>query len=375
MTTHPASLGSPASRAPRRPAPREQLGLRDVLGAGVLVGCAIDGGLPAALRPVERKLLCHHFNALTPENLLKPGNAQPTEGRFNLRDADATVAFARANNLAVIGHCLMWHQQCPDWFFKNGGAAASRDLLLARMEKHIDTVVGRYRGMIHGWDVFNEAIAEPGDYLRDTPFTQIAGPDVIADAFRMAHAADPDAELYYNDFNIEVPDKRERTLRLLRELLDAGVRVDAVGIQGHWLLDRVPFDDLEAAIEAFHALGLKVMITELDLDVVERPDCGADVAVHHDYSVADDVYRQGCPDEVLRRQAEQYAKLFDLIRRHADKVARVSFWGLHDGRSWLNYWPGERTNHPLLFDRDCRPKIAYDAVARMLESHGPKRPA
>jgi endo-1,4-beta-xylanase len=236
------------------------------------------------------------------------------------------------------------------------------------LREHIHAVVGHYRGRLSGWDVANEAIADEGEFLRDTPALRAIGPDHVLRAFELAREADPGVELYYNDYNIEQPAKRRRTLRLLRELLAAGARVDGVGIQGHWLLDRVPFDDIAAAISEYRALGLQVMITELDIDVVERPDCSADISVHRAYSPAADLYRDGLPIAVALRQAEQYAQLFRIFME-SGAVSRVTFWGLHDGLSWLNTWPGKRTNHPLLFDRACRPKAAYAAVLETAGGH------
>jgi endo-1,4-beta-xylanase len=315
--------------------------------------------LPASLDAAERALLARHFNVLTPENCMKPGPIHPTPERFEFAMSDALVQFAAERDLPVVGHCLCWHQQSPDWMF---AAGIGRRAALAQLRQHIHGVAGRYRGRLLGWDVVNEAIADDGETLRDTPAAREIGPDFIERAFELAREADPGAQLYYNDYNIERPAKRERTLRLLDRLLASGARVDGVGIQGHWQLDQVPFDDLRAAIDAYAALGLKVMITELDLDVVERPDCSADLAVQRAYAPAEDVYRDGLPEPIARAQAEQYARLFQLFGERPGAVTRVSFWGLHDGRSWLNTWPGKRTNHPLLFDRAGRPKPAFDAV-------------
>ncbi len=356
----PSALGSQLTRPVS-----VELSLRSH-GRGLRLGCAIDDVRAGRITDTEQALLQKHFDVLTPENSMKPALIQPTEGELHFDSPDALVAFAEAHGLGVVGHCLVWHQQCPDWFFKDGDAPAGRELVLDRMRKHIHALAGRYRGRVLGWDVVNEAIDDKQGFFRPTKWIEHIGEDFIEHAFRYAQAADPDAELYYNDFNIEQPAKRDKTLRLLKQLQSAGVRLDGVGIQGHWILDQVPFDDIEAAIHAYHALGLKVMVTELDIDVVDRPDCGADVSLHAAYTVEQDVYRDGCPPEVLERQADQYARLFDLFRRHRDKVDRVSFWGLHDGKSWLNEWPGQRTNHPLLFDRDCQPKAAYRRVIQLL---------
>jgi endo-1,4-beta-xylanase len=318
----------------------------------------VGGTLPGSLEPRGRELLVQHFDVLTPENCMKPGPIHPERGRPDFAAGDALVAFAERHGMAVVGHCLSWHQQCPSWLYPAG---IDRDGALAQLREHIQAVAGHYRGRLQGWDVVNEAIADEGEFLRDTPALRAIGPDHVLQAFQLAREADPGAELYYNDYNIERPAKRQRTLRLLRELLAAGARVDGVGIQGHWILDQVPFDDIRDAIAEYRALGLKVMITELDIDVVDRPDCSADISVQRAYSPASDVYRDGLPAEVAERQAEQYARLFRLFSEPG-AVSRVTFWGLHDGLSWLNTWPGTRTNHPLLFDRACQPKRACTAV-------------
>ena len=323
------------------------------------VGCAVGGTLPESLSQSERELVTRHFTSLTPENCMKPEPIHPEPGRYDFSAADALLGFAEAHGLRVVGHTLCWHQQTPDWFFQPD---ADEKPIRERLRDHIHTVVERYRGRIHGWDVVNEAIADDAaavaGYLRETPWLRALGDDYLRFAFECAREADPAAELYYNDYNLERPAKRQRALRLLRSLLDQGTPVAGVGIQGHWILDQVPFDDIEGAIEEYAALGLKVMFTELDLDVIERPDCSADLAVQRAYSLAEDIYRAGCPADVLARQAEQYARLFRLFAG-APAVTRVAFWGLDDGRSWLNSWPGKRTNHPLLFDRECRPKPAF----------------
>ena len=260
------------------------------------VGCALGGKLPDALSPGEQALVQRHFNVITPENCMKPAPLAPEEGRYDFATADAFVNFAERNGLAVVGHTLCWHAQTPPWFFARG---MDRPSALDQLAHHIRSVAGRYRGRVQGWDVVNEAIADRTEteeqFLRDTPALRAIGADYVERAFELARAADPSAELYYNDYNIERPDKRQRTLRLLERLQRSGSPVDGVGIQGHWQLDQVPFDDIRVAIDAYVSLGLKVMITELDIDVVERPDAGADTALHRAYAPDDDIYRDGCP--------------------------------------------------------------------------------
>jgi endo-1,4-beta-xylanase len=342
-----------------------EVGLKQLSRPGLDLGVAVGGRLPASLTPHEREVLVRHFAVLTPENCMKPAPIHPEEARYDFAMADAFVRFAGEHGLGVVGHTLVWHSQCPDWFFEAGGAPASRAQVLARMEAHIHTVVGRYRGKIQGWDVVNEAITDAGEYLRETRWLKSIGQEFLEHAFRFAQAADPGVELYYNDYNIERRDKLARTLRLLDQLQKSGVRLDGVGIQGHWQLDKVPYDEIAEAIEQYAARGLKVMFTELDIDVLDRLDSGADVSAQRAHPLPD-LYPAGCPDDVLQRQAEQYGRLFELFERYPSAVTRATFWGMADGMSWLNYWPGKRTNYPLLFDRESRPKPAFHAVAQAL---------
>jgi endo-1,4-beta-xylanase len=322
------------------------------------LGAAIPG---PELNPAEQELLRANFTVVTPENCMKPRQTEPAEGRFTFERADALVAFAQQNGLKVNGHTLLWHMSCPNWFFQEGEKPAGRDLVLKRMRNHISGLVTHFRGKMLSWDVVNEALSDKqGEYLRNTPWLKSIGEDFVREAFIAARKADPDVQLYYNDYRLEVPDKRAKALRLLRDLKQQQVPIDGIGIQGHWALDQVPFQDLEDAIVAFHAEGVKVMITELDLDMVPRAASGADIGQRE--SGSNDPYAKGCPPEMLKRQAEQYAKLFALFHKHADKIARVTFWGLHDGRSWLNGWPRKRTNYPLLWDRKLQPKPAFAAV-------------
>ena len=321
------------------------------------IGAAIPCG---DLSDAERLLLVSNFTNVTSENCLKPRAIEPEEGVFTFEKGDAFVEFARKNGLKVNGHTLLWHESCPDWFFLENGRPAGREVVLRRMRNHVETEAAHFRGKVASWDVVNEALCDGPGYLRQSKWLACIGEDYLAEAFLAAQKGDPGAELYYNDYGIEAPAKREKTLRLIRELKAKHVRLDGVGIQGHWSLDKIPFRAIEDAIEAFHAEGLKVMITELDIDMVPRKTSGAEAGSRE--SGVDDPYVRGCPAEVLRRQADQYGALFALFRKHAGKIARVTFWGLHDGRSWLNTWPRKRTNHPLLWGRDLEPKPALGTV-------------
>ena len=345
--------------------------LHKAFGDHFLIGAAVPP--PGQLDPAERKLLSAQFNAITAENCMKPAFLQPQEGRFDFATSDSLVDMARSHGMMVNGHTLVWHSQTPDWFFRDGDKPAGRELLLARMRAHIAAVAGHFAGRVASWDVVNEAIDDGDAYLRPSPWLKGIGPDFVAEAFIAAHKADPDAELIYNDYGIENPRKRDKTLRLIRELKERNAPIHGIGIQGHYQLDRIPFGEIEAAILAYHAEGLSVAITELDIDVVPRSTTGADIAQRE--SQSQDPFAKGLPEDVQSRLADQYARLFALFLKHSDKIKRVTFWGLHDGRSWLNSFPFKRTNHPLLWDRKLQPKPAFGSVIRIAHARSPLSPA
>ncbi len=270
--------------------------------------------------------------------------------------------------MKVVGHTLCWHGQTPPWMFRGAdGKPLPRDEALRNLKGHIDAVVGHFKGKVIGWDVVNEAISDAKDgYLRDTPARRAIGDDYIVKAFEFAHAADPGAELYYNDYGNEDAGKREKTIRLIRELKAAGVHLDAVGIQCHLRLDEPDAADrLDRAIEAYSAEGVKVVLSELDVDVLPRSVRGADVAARE--RVGANPYTHGLPPEVAEAQARFYRRFFQVVLKHPGVVTRVTFWGTHDGLSWLNFWPVSfRTNHPLLWDRALKPKPAFGAVLEAL---------
>jgi endo-1,4-beta-xylanase len=314
--------------------------------------------------PAVLALVARHATAVSPENIMKPGPLQPRPGAFSFAAADAFVALAAERGWTVYGHTLTWHIQGADWMFTGpDGAPAGRESVLERQRTHIATVAGRYAGRIRAWDVVNEALADGGgaEDLRDSPWSRACGWDFVPNAFRAAAAADPQAQLLYNDYMIESEPKRSRALRLVARLRAEGCRVDGIGIQGHWTLDHPPIADIEAGIRAFAAAGLAVHITELDVAVLPRQAVGADLQAR-DGTVADP-YRDGLPPAMQERLARRYAEIFACFVRNADAIERVTFWGAHDGASWLNDWPVKgRTDHPLLFDRALQPKPAFAAV-------------
>jgi len=308
------------------------------------------------------------FNAITPENVLKWERVHPRLDGYDFAASDQFVAFGERNGMFIVGHTLLWHQQTPRWVFQDAsGNRVSRDTLLARLRDHIHTVVGRYKGRIKGWDVVNEAVDEDGS-LRKTPWLEIIGPDYLAKAFQWAHEADPSAELYYNDYSVENAPKRAGVVALVRDLQAKGVRITGVGLQGHNRIEWPSLAQQDSTIAAFAALGMKVMITELDIDVLprvtQRPP-SADVSLTAAPDPKLDPYAAGLPDSVQQVLAKRYGDLFGVYMKHRNTISRVTFWGVADGDSWLNNWPVRgRTSYPLLFDRAGLPKPAFDAVIR-----------
>jgi endo-1,4-beta-xylanase len=318
--------------------------------------------------PRHARLIAEQFNCITPGNEMKPDALQRVKGRFTFERADRIVAFAQAHGMEVIGHTLVWHNQAPKWLFEDeSGNPLPREVALANMKDHITTVMRHYKGRVKGWDVVNEAIPDgPGD-LRETPAQRAIGDDYVLKAFEFAHEADPDAELYYNDYNIERDYKRDRALRLVRRVRDAGLRIDGVGIQGHWLLESPDIAEIERGIKAYLDEGFNVMITELDIDPLpRRGGGGADLSAAEREGL--DPYKNGLPDEMQQKLADRYREVFALLMRYP-QVSRVTFWGTTDDNTWLNNFPVRgRTNHPLLWDRQYQPKPAFDAVYRVLQS-------
>jgi endo-1,4-beta-xylanase len=345
--------------------------LKDLMPRGILIGAAVNGRQMSGGDVVSTDIVKRQFSTISPENVLKPGPIHPAADRFNFEPADQFVAFAREHGLAAIGHCLVWHQQTAPWMFAGeGGARPTRDQMLTRLRTHIETVVGRYKGRIHGWDVVNEALDEDGS-LRKTQWLELVGEDFIAKAFEYAHAADPDAELYYNDYNLWKPAKREAAIRLVKKLKAQGLRVDGIGEQAHWGVDEPPLADIDATVAALATSGAKVLLTEMDIDVLPRdPDMwGADLSKKATIRAKTNIYPDGLPEEAQRRLAQRYADIFSIVLKHRQAVGRVTFWGVTDAHSWLHNFPiPGRTNYPLLWDRQGQPKRAFDAVVEVLKA-------
>ena len=340
--------------------------LKDVFKSSFLIGTALtDGQINGKdIKAVTR--MREHFNSITAENVMKWGIIHPKPDAYDFELADRFVALGEKDDLFLVGHTLVWHAQTPDWVFQDeSGISVTREVLLERMKNHIIAVVGRYKGSVQGWDVVNEAIKDDGQ-MRKSKWFEIIGEDYVQKAFEYAHEADPDAELYYNDYSLYFPAKRNSTIRLLRNLLSKGVRVNGIGLQGHWVLDcPEKLADIEDTILTFSQLGVKVMVTELDVSVLPFPEKqkGADVTLSLEWQERYNPYSDVLPDSIQKRLADRYSELFQLFDRHKDKISRITIWGIHDGQSWRNYWPVRgRTDYPLLFDREYQSKPAYKAV-------------
>jgi endo-1,4-beta-xylanase len=307
---------------------------------------------------------------------MKAGPINPRPGVYNWAPADAFVEFGEKNGMFIVGHTLVWHNQTPEWFFQDStGKPNTPAAQIERMRAHIEAVAGRYAGRVHAWDVVNEVIDNDGSYRPTTWVNSVGnGDELVKAAFRFAARYAPNTELYYNDFNAWRPAKRDGIVRMVRMLQKEGIRIDGIGMQGHWGLNYPRAEYIEAAIDSFAALGVKVMITELDVDVLpvsrEGQVIGQALADPQfrleEFEAYLDPYKGGLPDEVQSRLTERYAEIFGIFHRKRDKIDRVTFWGVHDGASWKNGSPiPMRTNYPLLFDRSRRPKPAFDAVMRI----------
>ncbi len=339
--------------------------LKDAFKNDFLVGAAINRAQIYEQDSNNDPIIKAQFNSISPENVLKWEAVHPEPDKFDFSAADAYVNFGEKNHMAIIGHTLVWHSQTPAWVFEDAnGKSVDRETLLNRMSNHIFTVMGRYKGRLKGWDVVNEAVGDDGT-LRQSRWMRIIGEDFLVKAYEFAHAADPNAELYYNDFGLENPDKRSCALALIKNLQSRGVKITGIGLQGHYRLTEPDLKQVDETISAFSALGLKVAITELDINVLPSPtrSLSADVNQRFAARAALNPYTNGLPDSVQQELAGRYAGLFSVFLKHHGEISRVTFWGVSDGDSWLNDWPvSGRTSYPLLFDRNHAPKPAFRAV-------------
>jgi endo-1,4-beta-xylanase len=344
--------------------------LKEVFKNDFLIGGALNRSLVTGRDPNAATLAAKHFDTATPENDLKWQLVHPQPSQYNWAPVDSFIAFCEKNKMFAVGHCLVWHTQTPRWVFQDeADNALTRDALLARMKDHITTVVGHCKGRIKGWDVVNEALNDSGT-LRDDPrgpWFRIIGQgdpnkkyDHVENAFRWAHEADPEAELYYNDYNLEVSRaKCDAAVALVKYLKSKGLRIDGVGIQLHGGLTYPSAAGLDYALTSLAATGVKVMITELDIRTQTRGYRGADVGKVNRAGTSD---ANAANAETQKKLADKYVEIFSVLLKHKKAIARVTFWGVYDKTSWIG-------GSPLLFDRNCQPKEAFFAVVKAAQGN------
>ena len=351
---------------------RAQTTLKDAFKNDFRIGAALNQGEFTGENSNADAIVKAQFNTISPENVLKWESVNPLPGQFDFSEADRYVQFGQKNGMFIVGHNLIWHQQTPRWVFEDdNGKAVDRETLLQRMREHIFTVVGRYRGKIGGWDVVNEAVNEDGT-LRESPWRKIIGYDYLIKAYQFAHEADPQAELYYNDYSLENLPKRNGAIALVKKLQAAGIPLTAIGLQEHDQMNWPSTCQVDETVSDFARLGIKVMVTELDVDVLPSatPSQGADISMNVALQAELNPYTNGLPDSVQQKLAQRYADLFAVFVKHHDSITRVTFWGVTDADSWLNSWPVRgRTSYPLLFGRDFQPKPAFAAVMATATTH------
>jgi endo-1,4-beta-xylanase len=347
--------------------------LKDVYKKAFLIGVAVNPAITSGRDKASQDIVIKHFNSITVENVMKAALINPRPGVYNWGPADDYVAFGEKHNMFIIGHTLVWHNQVPAWFFTNAeGKPNTKEEQIERLRSHIQAVAGRYAGRVHAWDVVNEVIGEDGNY-RPTSWVNAFGngDTLVKYAFRFAAQYAPNTELYYNDFNAWRPSKRDGIVRMVKMLQKEGIRIDGVGMQGHWGLNYPKTKYIEDAIDAYAGCGMKVMITELDVDVLpltrEGQIIGQSMSERQfqleEFKEFLDPYQKGLPANVQQQLTKRYEELFSIFYKRRDKIARVTLWGVEDGMNWKNDYPvPNRTNYPLLWDRQRKPKPALNAV-------------
>ena len=345
--------------------------LKDSLKDKFMIGVAMNAAQITGADSASVEIIKNQFNSITAENCMKSEELQPIEGEFNFELADKFVKFGEENNMYIIGHTLIWHSQAPKWFFTDEkGTDVSREVLIERMKKHIFTVVGRYKGKVKGWDVVNEAFEDDGSW-RKSKFYQIIGEDYMKLAFQFAHEADPDADLYYNDYSMAHKGRRDAVVNMIKKLQSEGVKIDGIGMQGHMDMESPVIGEFEKSLVAFAQAGMKVMITELDLTILPRPDrnVGAEISASFEYQQSLNPYSEGLPDSAATALHDRYNEFFKLFMKHSDKIERVTLWGVSDRQSWRNNWPVRgRTDYPLLFDVNYQPKPIVKTIIEEAKS-------
>ena len=344
----------------------KQSGIKQAFADDFLMGTALSNETLEGKHPELLQLVAREFNSITPENCMKWGVMEPQQGQPQWQLPDTFVEFGSQHGMRIVGHTLVWHSQTPPWAFKDEkGARISADELKKRMQTRIQTLLGRYKGRVHMWDVVNEAIEDDEKGWRKSQWFEILGPEFMEFAFRTAHDADPKAHLLYNDYNEHNAGKRKFLIDILNDYRKRGVPIHGVGFQGHIGLDYPDLAEYERSIVDVAATGVRIHITELDVDALPRAwqFTGAEISALSEYKDELNPYTQGLTPKAEQQLTARYREVFELFIKHRDKIERVTTWGTHDGESWKNDFPVRgRTNYPLLFDRQLQPKAAYQAL-------------
>ncbi|MBI1933102.1 MAG: endo-1,4-beta-xylanase [Ignavibacteriales bacterium] len=341
--------------------------LKEVFANSFYIGTSLNMNQIIGKDKKAVELVEKHFNTITAENIMKWEKIHPEPGKYNFEPVDSFVAFGRKNNMLIIGHTLLWHAQTPSWVFEDeDGKFVSRDTLLNRLKEHIMTVVGRYKGIIHGWDVVNEAIEDNGEF-RKSKWYNIIGEDYIEKAFEFAHEADPKTELYYNDYNMWHIGKLKKVIELVKSLKSKNIKIDGIGLQGHWGLEYPSNNEIDFALSKYSELDVNLMITEHDVQVLPLPEknIGADISKNYELQKKYNPFPTEFPDSMQVKLGKRYEDFFTLFNKYKNKISRVTFWGVSDSDSWHNNWPiFGRKAYPLLFDRNYLPKPAFKYIIK-----------
>lgn len=337
---------------------QDNKGLKDYFKDHFNVGVAVS---PRALKTDEAVLITREFNSITAENAMKMGPIHPFEKVYNWAGGDSIAAFAKRNNMKMRGHTLCWHNQTPRWLFFDSSTnqQVTKEVLLQRLKEHITTVVTRYKDVIYAWDVVNEVISDKADeFFRPSLWYQICGEEFVEKTFQWAHEADPKALLFYNDYNEINPVKRQKIIKMIRNLQAKGIPVHGIGLQGHWAVSEPAKDQLDQTLKDFSALGLALHVTELDISVYTK-EHNARERKASDYDTVFTATKEA-------KQIEVYKICFELFKKYRKNISSVTFWNISDRSSWLDNFPVRgRKDYPLLFDAQLKPKKAYWEVVKV----------
>jgi len=329
-------------------------------------------GFTSADQTADWAVVESNYNSVVAENCMKAEVIHPAEGVYDFTLADQFVEKSLAAGMRVHGHVLIWHSQCPYWFHRDAqGNLVSKEVLKKRMKEHIFTILGHFKGRVSSWDVVNEAFEDDGS-LRNSLFYQILGEDFIPLAFQYAHEADPNVELYYNDFSMNKPTKVEGVCNFFRPLIEKGLPIDAIGMQGHMILEdgaQTIIDQYDYSVKTIASLGVKTFFSELDLSVLPNPYgfSGANVSDRFAYRPAVDPYKNGVPADKQAEIDQFWIDFYKMLITHKDDITRLTFWCVNDRNSWKNDFPIKgRSDYATLVDRNNNMKPVVKEIINLV---------